>query len=130
MIELAQRFEQDRPVALREIVTRHEIPQPFLVQILRSLRAAGLVTSTRGSGGGYRLAVDPADISMLNIATAVGCGESATCSTDSMQGGAELEAVRKIWGRADEAAREVLANTYLSDLLTLHGESSSAMFYI
>ena len=64
------------PVAIREIADRHGVPGPFLVQILRTLRTAGWVQSVRGSQGGYRLSVDPAKITLLDIAEAVGCQEA------------------------------------------------------
>ncbi len=59
MLELAMRQDDPAPVAIREIADRHGVPGPFLVQILRTLRAAGWVQSVRGSQGGYRLSVDP-----------------------------------------------------------------------
>ena len=130
MLELASRHEEDRPVALREIVARHPIPQPFLVQILQSLRTAGLITSTRGSSGGYRLTKSPCDISVLEIATAIGCGDSMTTSGDFSNANNHQEAVRQIWTRADQAARDILAQTCLNDLMSACGENAAEMFYI
>ena len=43
MLELAIQSDEGSPVAIREIADRHGIPGPFLVQILRSLRALGWV---------------------------------------------------------------------------------------
>lgn len=130
MLELAARHEEERPVALREIVSRHPIPQPFLVQILQSLRTAGLVTSTRGSGGGYRLTKSPDNITVLDVATAIGCGDSMTSVGDCLGANDHQEAVRQIWTKADEAARDVLAQTCLSDLMNACGENAAEMFYI
>ena len=56
MLDLARHSEQPRPVRIRDIAERHGIPSRFLVQILLQLKAAGLVQSIRGAGGGYRLA--------------------------------------------------------------------------
>lgn len=131
MLELALRHGQDKPVSLREIVAQQNIPQPFLVQILQALRAAGLVISTRGSSGGYRLAIDPDSITMLEIAEAIGFGsdinslgpEGSSCSNEN-------DVVRQLWIRADEAAREVLQQSRLSDLAAACSDGSSAMFYI
>ncbi|XZE52685.1 RrF2 family transcriptional regulator [Planctomycetaceae bacterium SH139] len=130
MLELAQRYTQDRPVALREIVARQEIPQPFLVQILQSLRASNLVISTRGSGGGYRLAVPPQRISVLEIAEAIGCGDSSSGGAEGTADQAEATALRDLWIRADEAAREALASTSLADLVTACNTDAESMFYI
>ncbi len=76
MLELASTEERPQPLALREITQRHGIPQPFLVQILQQLKSAGLVTSTRGSQGGYRLLVD---------ASEVRCGQSPKLSVVKTQ---------------------------------------------
>lgn len=130
MIDLALHFDSDRPVALKEIVARQKIPQPFLVQILQSLRNAGLVTSVRGSGGGYRLSTTPEAISVLEIAEAIhGSQESLVPSSDCHDGHDPSEIVRSLWVRADDAAREVLSHTMLSDLAT-ECRSDAAMFYI
>ena len=40
----------------REIAARQQIPEPFLEQLLASLRRAEVVRSIRGAGGGYVLA--------------------------------------------------------------------------
>lgn len=130
MLELAVRHAEDRPVTLREIVARHAIPQPFLVQILQTLKASGLVTSTRGSQGGYRLAVDPRRLTLIDIAEAIGCGEAACSAADGDDTSQELAAIRQVWSRADEAAREILAQTRLSDLVQQCTEAPEAMFYI
>ena len=47
------------------------IPERYLVQILLQLKSAGLVASTRGASGGYRLARDASSISLSQILTAV-----------------------------------------------------------
>ncbi|MEM6798145.1 MAG: Rrf2 family transcriptional regulator [Planctomycetota bacterium] len=59
------------PSTLRSLSERQAIPDGFLVQILQDLRKAGLVTSTRGSCGGYRLARPAADISLADVRRAI-----------------------------------------------------------
>ena len=57
MADLARR-ENDaaRAVALADIAARQEISLSYLEQLFARLRRKGLVKSTRGPGGGYRLA--------------------------------------------------------------------------
>jgi len=55
MADLAQ-VESDKPVTLADIATRQEISLSYLEQLFAQLRRAGIVTSMRGPGGGYRLA--------------------------------------------------------------------------
>jgi Rrf2 family protein len=58
--------------AMIDQVSRQErIPKSFLAKIFQSLAKAGLVRSIRGSGGGFALVKDPADISVLEIIEAV-----------------------------------------------------------
>ncbi len=71
VIALAQRRLENRPVPIREIAEAQGIPETFLTQILLKLKGAGLVLSTRGSAGGYRLARSPDDISLLDVLSVV-----------------------------------------------------------
>jgi len=55
------------PVPIREIAQEEQIPKKFLEAILLELRKAGLIESSRGAGGGYRLVKDPAGISLARV---------------------------------------------------------------
>lgn len=116
------------PVAVREITDRHGIPGPFLVQILRTLRTAGWVESIRGSQGGYRLAVDPRNVTLLDIAEAIGCQESG-CWAESNPSVVD-EALQSVWSEASEASRNVLSATRISDLAEAARQDDETMFYI
>ena len=70
MHELRQN-EEDKPMQIREITARADIPQNYLEQLLGNLRHAGLVTSIRGSRGGYMLARDAKDILIKDIIIAL-----------------------------------------------------------
>jgi Rrf2 family protein len=59
------------PTSVRDIAERTGLPQPYLEQILLTLKGAGLVRSKRGVGGGYVLARDPSEISLAEIVSAV-----------------------------------------------------------
>ncbi len=60
-----------RPVRIEEIGARQQIPARYLEQIFQRLRRAGLVTSKRGPGGGYRLGRRPDEITLADVALAV-----------------------------------------------------------
>lgn len=70
MVELAGRAA-GRPVALAELAESQEITVPYLEQIFGRLRAAGLVASVRGPGGGYALSRPAGDIRISDIIEAV-----------------------------------------------------------
>lgn len=62
----------NRRVPLSDISHEHGVSLLFLKKIARSLRIAGIIDSKEGVGGGYTLAKDPSNISVLNILQAVG----------------------------------------------------------
>ncbi|PYE87664.1 RrF2 family transcriptional regulator [Phyllobacterium leguminum] len=53
--------------AVHEIAAQRRIPRKFLDNILTDLRNAGLVTSRKGKGGGFRLAKPAGEIHIGNI---------------------------------------------------------------
>ena len=55
MIDLALYSEQE-PVSIQSIAIRQNMSERYLEQLMASLKKAGLVTSIRGSSGGYQLA--------------------------------------------------------------------------
>ncbi len=69
LAEIASR-KADRPVSLADIAASQNISQEYLEQLFAKLRRAGLVKSTRGPGGGYRLARDPDEIFIIDIISA------------------------------------------------------------
>lgn len=64
LARLAAEHADGRPVQGKRLAVEEGIPEGFLVQILQQLKRLGLVTSTRGSSGGYRLARSPEELSL------------------------------------------------------------------
>lgn len=67
MLQLAQDFPSGDPLQANRIAEKHGIPANFLVQILHDLKRAGLVASTRGAAGGYRLTRAPHEITLREV---------------------------------------------------------------
>ncbi len=72
MYGLAAIFElhkqkSQKPVQIKEISAKANIPQNYLEQLLSILRKAGIVKSTRGAHGGYLLAKSTNDITVKEI---------------------------------------------------------------
>ena len=55
----------------RQIATGTRTPPDYVSKVLQLLAKAGLVRSQRGLGGGFRLAGDPAQITVLDVINAV-----------------------------------------------------------
>lgn len=51
----------------RDLAESVEIPANYLSKVLLTLRNAGLVETTRGSGGGYRLGRSAAEIHLIDV---------------------------------------------------------------
>ena len=64
-----------RPVSARlsatELAEETGVPLPTAQKLMQRLAAAGLLTGTRGAGGGYALARPVTDISLADIVEAV-----------------------------------------------------------
>jgi Rrf2 family protein len=119
VLELAQHFHSKEPVRIRRIADGHQIPSRFLVQILIQLRNAGIVLSTRGAAGGYRLARDPRSISLGEVMQAVE-GSRDGGGTDGGGKSQVLTLLTTAWASAEEAQRKVLhATTYFQLLENL-----------
>ena len=54
-------------VRARDMARETGIPSNYLSKILHQLAKAGVVVSERGRSGGFRLASDPADLSLADI---------------------------------------------------------------
>src|SRR5215212_9819006 len=70
MVELG-RQEGDQPMSLKAIAEAEELPLSYLEHVVASLKRAGLVTSSRGAHGGYRLTRPPEEIAMDEVVLAL-----------------------------------------------------------
>ena len=66
MIDLALYSEQEA-VSISSIAFRQNISESYLEQLMAKLKKAGLVRSTRGAQGGYRLARAPQEYTVGEI---------------------------------------------------------------
>ena len=76
MLDLAQN-QGDGYVALRDIAARQEISKKYLEQIIPLLNRVGLLQTTRGVQGGYRLTRRPEEYTVLDILEVTETGLSA-----------------------------------------------------
>jgi Rrf2 family protein len=70
MLELAL-ANKTTTIQSKQIAQKRNIPIKFLEHILSDLRQTGLVTSKRGSQGGYQLAKPSVDITVNDIISAI-----------------------------------------------------------
>ena len=110
--------ETDTVCSAAEIAQSTGIALPTASKLLKSLARSGLVTSTRGVNGGYRLARPAAAISAANIIDALEGPVSITeCSaSDSHCDIEEVCSVGNAWQRINVAIRRALEEVSLVDL--------------
>jgi Rrf2 family transcriptional regulator, cysteine metabolism repressor len=126
MIELG-RQPGSTPISLNSVAEAERLPLSYLEHLVAKLRKAGLVTSTRGAHGGYRLAKPAAEITMDAVVQALE-GQIAPmecfhetpegrvlCShEDNSAGGC---ATKLLWTRVQNGVTKALAGTTLAELV-------------
>lgn len=118
VLELAKHFS-DGTVQSSEIAASQGIPEPYLEQLLTTLRKAGLIRSVRGPQGGHRLARPPESITVGDVVIAL---EGSVAPLECVQemsscSRADLCAQRDIWVEIDTMVRKVLDSTTIAALL-------------
>ena len=92
---------------------------PTVAKVLKPLAQAGLVEGFRGANGGYRLARDPAAISLVEIVEAMeGPLGMTECSLHDGQCGIEQSCgVRANWRRINDVVADALRGVSLAEML-------------
>lgn len=116
---LAQETE-GLPMNTKVIAERYRIPSELLAKILQLLARKGLVSSTSGPTGGYRLAVDPRDISIADVMTVVdGRPALVQCFKSGREACVQFDTctIRNPMGLVQRRMAKVLAETTVMDLV-------------
>lgn len=115
LVYLASR-ESAHPASRSEIADAEGISPAYIEQVLRSLKAAGLVKSRRGAKGGFLLGKSPETITVADIVEATeGALSLAPCLAEDCERASSC-VVRSVWKRAGEALRRELARTAIEDM--------------
>jgi len=109
----------DGVVSAQALAERARLEVPTVSKLLKQLAQAGLVASSRGINGGYRLARTPERISIADIVTAMeGPIGMTECSAQAGLCGHEPHCgVRVNWQRINQAIAGALSNVTLADML-------------
>ncbi len=127
LVELG-RQGTDHPVSLKAISAAEALPLAYLERIVALLKKAGLVESTRGAHGGYRLVREPESIHMDEVVLALeGAVAPMSCFVDDSEEGRVLCshiadsghacATKLLWTRVQGGVIKALANTTLAELV-------------
>jgi Rrf2 family cysteine metabolism transcriptional repressor len=116
LAELA-RSGGSEPVPIGELARKRDVPVQFLEQLFAVLRRAGVISSQRGVKGGYRFAREPSSVSVLEIVELL----DGPLGRDS----------EGVFADASEAARRVLAETSIADVIERElREAGASMYHI
>lgn len=115
VIALARHGPEAPPLRIREISGKYDIPERYLVQILIQLKGAGLVASTRGALGGYRLARPAASISLSEILRAID-GPDTTSDDGKANKRPAAPLLASVWENVRAAEHAVLDRTTVAQL--------------
>jgi Rrf2 family iron-sulfur cluster assembly transcriptional regulator len=114
---------REAAVPLADIAARQDISVAYLEQLFVRLRRAGLVTSLRGPGGGYRLARAPSETRISDVMVAVderlnamGCGGKWE---DGQGCGKSKEAclTHALWEQLSAHVHVFLSRTTIADVI-------------
>ena len=130
LLELASHPASAPPLTIGEITGRQAIPDRYLEQILTSLRRGGIIQSQRGSKGGYALARESWQITLLEIVVLVDGDRKETESNETPT--LERDIVREIWQQASGQAQAVLSRYTLQNLVQKRDarKQKNPMYYI
>jgi Rrf2 family protein len=114
-------YANDGTVSISEISERTKISVNYLEQLIPKLRKSGLVSSTRGACGGYKLAKSPECISIGDILRALeGDLTLVNCVSDESNRSCEsasLCVTKFVWQKVNASINETVDNMMLCELV-------------
>lgn len=120
MIDLAV-YSENEAVSLNSIAERQHISEGYLEQLMAKLKKAGLVESTRGACGGYRLGKPADSISVGDVLRILeGSLEAAQCPGNDETQSCEREDIcvtKYVWKRINDSITEAVDTLMLSQLI-------------
>jgi Rrf2 family protein len=117
LVELAHRYGQG-PVQSAEIAARQEIPEPYLDQLLTTLRRAGFIRSVRGPQGGHALIREPNEVKLSEVMLALEGSLAPSACVDDIEACTRTGGcvAREVWERVRDATVEILDSVSIGDL--------------
>ena len=121
MIDLAL-HDSEGPVLLKDIARRQGISEKYLWNLINPLKTVGLVRSTRGAHGGYRLAKEPAEITLKDIMRVL---EGSLCLVDCVENPSSCKRsttciTRDVWSEASQGFLKTLEAMTLKTMVDRH----------
>ena len=123
LLQVARRDEAG-PVSIRTVAEAEALGNDYAAKLLRLLRQAELLTSTRGASGGYRLARPASEITVWSVLQVLDSPlwSEAFCTGHTGQKDSCIHdgtgcSIRVLWQWVDASLRRSLERVTLADLL-------------
>lgn len=129
-------FAGEKPRSIKDIAKSQQISEKFSSRLMIELRRAGLVSSVRGTQGGFRLARNPEQVTLLDVVETMegpihllDClGEPEVCPRH------EHCSITRIWGEVNQTLVEKLSSITLQNVidryLEEHGSADAPNYCI
>jgi Rrf2 family protein len=131
LVELAHHYGEG-PVQSAVIANRQSIPEPYLDQLLTSLRRAGFIRSVRGPQGGHALIRDPQDLKLSEAISSLEGSLAPIACLDDPNGCPKTSncCLRSVWQEIEAATLRVLDSITIADLVERERAGSVARYAI
>ncbi len=118
----------DAPRLIRDIAESQQISEKYISRLIVDLRRAGLVRSIRGAKGGFRLARNPEEVTLLEVVEVM---EGALSIVDCVRKPEKCDrfgncATRDIWEGLNNDIRECMKKITLQNIIDNYKRQSAA----
>ncbi|MGL5123453.1 MAG: RrF2 family transcriptional regulator [Fusobacteriaceae bacterium] len=118
---IVEEGKKNKLVRIKEISESENISIQYLEQILFKLKNEKIIEGKRGPSGGYKMILDPKDITLHDLyrildedEKVIDCNESSSKKEFCGEKGCDSGC---IWGQLDAAMIKILVSTTLEDLV-------------
>jgi Rrf2 family protein len=131
MLELALNYNKGNTL-LKNIAKKEGISEKYLSHLVIPLKARGLIVSSRGAHGGYRLAKLPSDINLKSVVQTLEGGLSLVECVDnpSICGRVSNCPTRTVWEILDKKISDTLSLITLEDLISFQLDKKKITEYV
>lgn len=131
LVELANHYGEGT-LQSAVIASKQCIPEPYLDQLLTSLRRAGFIRSVRGPQGGHALIRDPHDLRLSEAIIALEGSLAPINCMDDPDGCPKTNncCLRSVWQEVADATQRILDGVTIADLAERERAGSSSRYAI
>lgn len=135
MIHLAQNYKNNEYITVISISENLDISKIYLEQVFSLLKRSGLVTSIKGSRGGYMLTRNPESVSVFEILSSIEGPLFEETKETVSEKTPEIETVMRscVFNPLDQAVQASLKSISLQNLVEevqKYSKENGYMFYI